>query len=297
MGVPMTATSWVDSFIDDLILVFLDTPENCLRCPHAVPLAIHVTSRPHAGSAEPIRRRPLLSPEKLQAKGLPVEVQNVLGWAIDTRRLLIILPDDKFIAGTRDTSSILLSNRFSAGELELLIGHFNHVSFLITLSRNFLVCFRKRLAKNRAGKQEITISRAERKDLRLWVEFLTLANAGISMNHVAHRRLSQLGWSDLCTAGLGGFTLNGTAWRLQIPAASPLFGVSKANNVFEFLAMAVTLWLLILECKAAGDTEQCLLLLGDSTSALGWLYQASRIQESSFYHDAISLIALRLPAC
>jgi hypothetical protein len=68
---------------------------------------------------------------------------------------------------------------------------------------------------------------------------------------------------------MGGFTLNGTAWRLRIPPDSPLYGVSKANNVFEFLAMAVTLWILIKECQATAVTKQCILLLGDSTSALG----------------------------
>jgi hypothetical protein len=39
----------VDDFIDDLINVFADTPDNCRIQPHVVPLAIHITSRPHAG--------------------------------------------------------------------------------------------------------------------------------------------------------------------------------------------------------------------------------------------------------
>jgi hypothetical protein len=45
-----------DSFINDLIRVFLDTPKNRKREPHAVPLAIHITSRPHMGPAKPITR-------------------------------------------------------------------------------------------------------------------------------------------------------------------------------------------------------------------------------------------------
>ena len=49
----------VDDFIDDLINVFVDTPANCRIQPHVVPLAIHITSRPHAGDdSEPIIRRP-----------------------------------------------------------------------------------------------------------------------------------------------------------------------------------------------------------------------------------------------
>ena len=87
----------VDGFIDDLINVFLDTPENCKRQPYVVPLAMHVTSRPHAGdSNEPITRRNLLSVPKLLAEGSCDEVQIVLGWRIDTRRMLVALPDDKY---------------------------------------------------------------------------------------------------------------------------------------------------------------------------------------------------------
>jgi hypothetical protein len=36
----------VDGFIDDLINVFVDSPVNCGRQPHVVPLAMHITSRP-----------------------------------------------------------------------------------------------------------------------------------------------------------------------------------------------------------------------------------------------------------
>ena len=73
----------VDGFIDDLINVFLDTPVNCANQPHVVPLAMHVTSRPHSGDDdEPIVRRPILSIPKLIGEGSPAEVQIVLGLAI-----------------------------------------------------------------------------------------------------------------------------------------------------------------------------------------------------------------------
>ena len=40
----------VDGFIDDLLInVFADTQANCRIQPQVVPLAMHVTSRPHAG--------------------------------------------------------------------------------------------------------------------------------------------------------------------------------------------------------------------------------------------------------
>lgn len=94
----------VDGFIDDLINVFLDNPLNCATQPHVVPLAMYVTSRPHAGerSEEPILRRPILSIPKLVAEGSPAEIQTVLGWRVDTRRLLIALPNDKYSAWVED---------------------------------------------------------------------------------------------------------------------------------------------------------------------------------------------------
>jgi hypothetical protein len=59
--VPVTVTTKPDGFIDDLIQVFLDIPKIVSQAPQTVPLAIHLTSRPYAGSAEPVQRRNLLS--------------------------------------------------------------------------------------------------------------------------------------------------------------------------------------------------------------------------------------------
>jgi hypothetical protein len=78
--VPYTEGGRVGGFINDLISVFLDSPTNLVRYTQAVPLAMHITRRPHAGEAEePISRRPILSQSKLEAEGSPAEVQIVLG--------------------------------------------------------------------------------------------------------------------------------------------------------------------------------------------------------------------------
>jgi hypothetical protein len=106
---PMSMPSGkVDGFIDDLINVFVDSPENCARQPHVVPLAMHITSRPHAGEdTEPIPRRPILSLPKLVAEGRPEEIQTVLGWTLDTRRLEISLPLDKYTAWSADIRRVM----------------------------------------------------------------------------------------------------------------------------------------------------------------------------------------------
>jgi hypothetical protein len=46
----------VDDFIDDLIHVFSRILTNLDRAQHIVPLAIHITFRPHAGTDEPVPR-------------------------------------------------------------------------------------------------------------------------------------------------------------------------------------------------------------------------------------------------
>jgi hypothetical protein len=54
VSIPTTVTGRTDSFIDDLIRIFLDTVANRESQPHAVPLAVFVANRPHAGDDEPV---------------------------------------------------------------------------------------------------------------------------------------------------------------------------------------------------------------------------------------------------
>ena len=135
---PAADAARVDGFINDLVNTFLDTPENCRRQPHVVPLAMNVTSRPHAGEEnEPIPRRPILSQPKLLAEGGPAEIQVVLGWKIDTHRLLIALPDDKFTAWSEDLGQILSKPRCFYEDLDaMLVGRLNHSSFVLPFARH-----------------------------------------------------------------------------------------------------------------------------------------------------------------
>jgi hypothetical protein len=94
------------------------------------------------------------------------------------------------------------------------------------------------------------------------------------MNLLTHRSPTNIGISDSCPYGMEGFTWRGTAWRLRIPKGSAMYDNHTVNNVLEFLAMAVTIWLMILE--ADGPLE-CFLGLGDSTSDIGWLFHLSSL--------------------
>ncbi len=115
---PIEAGSRTDGFINDLITIFLDTPTNRSRSPHVVPLAMHVTSWPHAGHTEPITRRNILSDAKLIAEGTPAKIQIVLGWQLNGRLLHISLPDDKFAAWTSDTKHMITHSYTTFGDLD-----------------------------------------------------------------------------------------------------------------------------------------------------------------------------------
>ena len=289
--VPTTLTSRKDCFIDDIISVFLETEVNLAREPHAVPLAVHALSRPHRGDGvEPVPRRPLLAPAKLIAEGTPMEVQIVLGWTVDTRRMLVLLPRDKYLAWVGDLNGTIEAGKTTIGELQTLIGRLNHASFLVPLSRHFLNGLRDRVGSQvQSKRQTIRFSLDNLEDLRLWRLFLRTAHSGISMNLLTLRLPSRIGWSDSCPFGLGGYTQQGWAWRLRIPEWSAIFGDDTANNALEFLGMAITIKLLIIE--AAEEPYPCLLPLGDNTSAIAWIFKSSKIKKGTVYYTAVREIA------
>jgi len=76
-------------------------------------------TRPHLGEdQEPVPRRPLLAPDKLEAKGRPSERQVVLGWTIDTRELRVSLPNDKYRAWMDNLEGVIHSRTTTLKELE-----------------------------------------------------------------------------------------------------------------------------------------------------------------------------------
>ena len=121
------------------------------------------------------------------------------------------------------------------------------------------------------------------------MELLRRANAGTSMNLIVTRRPSIICWSDSRPFGLGGFLLRlGRAWQLRIPVDSVLYGSASINNLLEFLGMAVNVWL---ECMES-DAQDCILSIGDNTSAVGWLHNSSHFKLAT--QEAHLMIARRV---
>jgi hypothetical protein len=293
LRVSTRSTSYRDCFIDDVIDCHLGSERDMLRAPHIVQLAVQAISRPHAGDdIEPVPRRPLLGPEKLEAEGRSSEIQVVLGWEIRTRPFVVALPFDKHKAWKEDMHSFVDTRRGTQQELESLVGRLNHASHIIPMSRHFLNEIRtKCLSVPRRKGQHLKLSEEEALDLGLWNYFLDKARDGISINLLVFRTPTRIAWSDSCPFGLGGYTLGGSAWRIRVPQDCPFYGDDSVNNVLEFLGMAISALLLLSEVARDGERFPCLLALGDNTSAISWIFRSGRVARSSRYYRPVKAIA------
>ena len=290
VNVPSISSGRVDVFVDDVIHVFPDTPGALERFPHVVPLAMELTSRIHAGPSEPIPRRPILSPEKLAAEGAPAEIQQVLGWTIDTRRLTVSLPNTKFIMWTKDIQRIQAARRSSTELLATIEGRLNHTASIIPMARHFLTRLRQlKMTAMNAGRPYTKLTEEVSEDLQLWLKLLTITHRGVSINLLTTRQPDIIGWSDACPFGMGGYNTSGRAWRLMIDPNSAVYGESRVNNALEYIAMTVNA---IISCRDVHHqySSPCVLALGDNTSAIGWLYRSSRLNQP---HHTIHLRVAR----
>ena len=259
-----------------------------------VQMAVHVMSRPHAGEEqEPIPRKPLLGPEKLEAEGRSSETQIVLGWEVKTRPFTVSLPSDKYLAWDSDLTDVIQRKSCSIQELESMVGRLTHASYLIPLSRHFLneIRNKSRTQSRNKKRQVVRFTVDEIEDLKLWRNYLQLAKLGISINLLVTRTPTRLAWSDSCPFGLGGYTLSGWAWRLRIPFGCVFRGDDTVNNALEFLGMSVSVLLLLIEAAESKEEYPCLMVLGDNTSAISWIFRSGRIHKSSRYYKAVKMIA------
>jgi hypothetical protein len=271
--------------------VCLDTPENRATAPHAVPLIMHLTSRPHAGDKEPIPRRGILSHPKLLAEGTHAELQILLGWLINSRLFTIALPEDKNKAWVKQLQEVVARGSATFADLETIVGRLNHAATIIPLARHFLNRIRQRINKRLFKKQRLSLTSEEKLDLELWIKILAISAAGISINRVVVRQPDCIIWSDSCPYGVGGYHLSGRAWRIKIPEDSPLFGEKTINNYLEFLGMVINIWLV---CIERPDDQLCILALGDSTSGIGWIFSSGRVDPASTCFIAIQAAARKL---
>ena len=257
-----------DIFLDDLVSAIVDKEElSRKRLLAAVPLALDATVRP-IDPDEPFPRNTFLEKTKVTAEGALEEVKLVLGWKYDTRRLTVALPYDKHRAWSSTIKSILLKGTSNRKELETMIGRQTHAASIIPMARHFICRIRYAFSKMKHPNQEYAIRKHVLEDLRLALQILDVAAKGISMNLLTFRLPSVCYFVDASEHGVGGWNSWGLYWFIELP--DHLLGRAHIN-LLEFLASLIGPWTDMIHGHLR--SEDCFLVMGDSTTAAGWIHK------------------------
>jgi hypothetical protein len=268
--IPANNRGKIDIYIDDLIGIAPDIADSPIRVIRAIPLAICTIFRPHS-SFDVIPRKDIISIKKLRAKGQLSETKTVLGWNLNTRSLLISLPEHKALDWLRDIDTILLAKKVNYKLLETILGRLNHIACILHPMRHFMGRLYRALFRAKARLGWTTLSSNELSDLSTHAEFIHYTKKGISMNNVAFRKPTNIYHFDASEFGMGGYNVtSGRAWRWEIPSH---LRVRTSINSLEFISCIVTIWVDII--LGLVQPEDCLLSQTDSSSAAGWLRKSN----------------------
>jgi hypothetical protein len=223
-----------------------------------------------AVSSTHLPRQDLISDDKNDAEGAPEETKVCLGWILDTRRLLVSLPFHKFKAWDSQLIQVLSQKSVSDKDLRSVLGRLENVAMIVCMFGHFLNNIRSMQMKAERTGHNAKLTVRARGDITLARKFLKLAHSGVSMNLITFRRPDIIYIGDASEHGLGGFADHGRAWRWHIP--EDLRGRAHIN-LLEFITQVICIWIDILENKVA--RHDCLLGMGDSTSAMGWLRRSN----------------------
>jgi hypothetical protein len=123
---------------------------------------------------------------------------------------------------------MLLIGKTTPKELEHLIGRLSHLGLVVPFVNHFLSRLRDihHRSKNWRG---VTLLDKYKKDLELMLHFLEIGRKGVGMNLIPYLAPMHVYHSDLCPAGLGGYSNEGFVWR----TLSPNQGNSKLPTTFS----------------------------------------------------------------
>jgi len=177
---------------------------------------------------------------KLVAEATPEVTKMILGWLMDFDKLIVSLPENKYLAWSQTIQDILVKGSAKAKELETLIGRMEHLGVIIPFVYHFLSRLREWMHRSRNKRFPTSLSTECRLDLGLMLQFLHKAREGIDMNLISFRRPTHIYRSDSCPFGLGGYSSDGFAWRYEIP---PELRFRASNNLLESIASIISLWI------------------------------------------------------
>ena len=259
-----------DVYIDDIISCAVDDGDNLKRLETAPCTVLEAVAHSAKGSTF-ITRQHFISNEKNEAEGAAEEVKICLGWELDTRRLLVALPEHKFIAWHNEIEIMMKGRTVSNKTLQSILGRLETVASVLTPMGHFLNNIRSLQIKAEAAKQHnVAIPKGVYNDLKLAQKFLQQARQGVNMNLMTFRKPNLIFIGDASEHGLGGYDTKGRAWRYLIPTR--LQGRAHIN-LLEFMTQVVGIWLAIEEGRLS--KLDCVLAMGDSTTALGWMRRSN----------------------
>lgn len=274
---PPSFKGGTDGYIDDGCNVVLDSDDNqpmVQRAEQNIPMALHLQFRPHGGDQEPIPRGEMASIPKLKAEAFLTEILIFLGWEINSRAFEISLPEDKFIAWSTQIREVIATESVTGQTMESLIGRLNHAAYIIPAARHFMNRLRQLEMKARKYRKAKVTSEV-RKDLHLWLNFLTKAKEGISINNVVYRSITSQNLSDSSEFGIGGYGIHsGVAWRYKL---SEMEQISFDINQKEYIASAVNQWI---QLRYDESPFPCSNDITDNTSTAAWMYKSNFDPES-----------------
>ena len=279
----------IECYIDDMIIVCLDSARNIERALNAIPLILDTIFRPILG--EWVTRMPILNYAKTMAESRLEEIKIILGWLINTRTMRIHLPDDKVNMWVRDLNSLISQADEEATitfqELESMIGKLNHTCFIVKEGYFFLNRLRYRLKMTKLNRiQHGRFDAMERLDLLLWKDILLNLRAssfGRSFNSILRTVIEIVTISDASLFGMGGYFIVGNygfGWRYELPA--DLLGVFTLNFL-EFLA---SYWTLKTPARLRQGTK--FLSISDSMNSLSWMTKNKFNPHLQPMHDIIA---------
>ena len=269
VDIPVSLCGKADVYIDDVVTCAVDVGDNLERIKAAPCTVIHAVAHKASGNTH-LKRQGFISDDKTEAEGAPAERKIVLGWMVDTRQLLVSLPSHKFIAWSNEIHTLMRQQSVNSNTMMTVLGRLETVASMLTPLGHFLNNLRSLQLKAEEKGHNVPITDDAREDMALALDFIKHAHQGISMNLLVFRAPSLIFVGDASEHGLGGFDTSGRAWRYLIP--EHLRGRAHIN-LLEFMTQVVGTWLAIDEGRLG--RHDCLLAMGDSTTALGWLRRSN----------------------
>jgi hypothetical protein len=211
LDIPMDPQGMGNVYINNLIqtAVIIDGTDNAIRCKRTTILAIDAYARPkHLNKTIP--RKDIEARNKLKVEVRLEECKTIFGWLVDMRCLLLSLPNNKFVAWTAIIREVIKQGTTSAKEMESIIGHLGYLGMTIHFVVHFLSRLRD-LQEWARSRRSININTKCCNNLQFMIGIIKRAHDGINLNILVYQRPKHVYHSDLCPAGLGGYSNSGFA--------------------------------------------------------------------------------------